>query len=107
MSRPCGASARSTRARSELGRSGRRARLARLDRDLEPEGGAPAQLAVHADRAAVRRHDLLGDEQAEAGAARRLLLAARELLEDASLLLGGDAGAGVAHLEANPALRGQ
>ena len=70
-------------------------------RQREPEDGAVAGLALDADAAAVRRHDLLADVQAEARAARRRVGRAVEALEQARQVLGRDARPAVAHLEAD------
>ena len=83
-------------ARAPPKRSGRR----RDDRDREPERRAAARRALSiADLAAVRLHDALGDEQAQARAALRAAGNTKELLEQAGLMLGRDPGPAVGDLE--------
>src|SRR5881397_3069988 len=68
------------------------------DGKLHHERRAGALDALHADAAAVRLHDALGDGQAEAGAGRSLgglALHAEELVEDVRQVLGRNADAGV------------
>ena len=71
-----------------------------VDRQREQEGRALAQLGFDPQPAAVHLDDLLGDRQAETGAA--LLLGGRgigllEFLENLGLIGRGDAGAVVVH----------
>jgi hypothetical protein len=69
----------------------------------EPERRALARLALHADLAVHHDHELLGDRQAQAGAAvaaRGRAVGLREGLEQLRLHRGRNAHAGVAHLEA-------
>ena len=69
----------------------------------EGEAAAFAQAAAQAQFAAHQGHQTLADGQPQAGAAeapRDARIGLREALEQARLLLGADADAGVAHLEA-------
>ena len=68
----------------------------------EGEGASVAEFAVGTDGATVGAHDVLGDGEAEAGAAgfaRAGFVDAVEALEEARKMLGGDAGAEVANIE--------
>ena len=73
-------------------------------RDFEMEFRADAQFAGDADGAAHGGDDPLGNGEAEAGAAmlaRRRAVGLFEFLENAIEIVGRDAGAGVAHREAD------
>ena len=52
------------------GRGVLRSTILLCSRQREQEAGAVVQLALGADRAAVRQHDVFGDGQAKAGASR-------------------------------------
>src|SRR5918996_3103454 len=68
------------------------------DRQANPELGAPAQLALHLDPAAVQLGDVFGDGEAEpgpAGLSRSGPVHAIEALEDPREVPGGDPDAGV------------
>src|SRR6218665_818667 len=81
-------------ARSGCGRRGRG------DRQGHREGRAGAERAFDLDRAAVRLDKVLGDVQAQAHARCQQAVAdAHELVEDALLVLLGDADAAVADLQ--------
>src|SRR5689334_14229925 len=72
---------------------------------LEREAAAGSGRAVEEDAAAVRLHDVAHDREAEAGGADLTAVRAlREALEDALLLRGRDAGAGVADGDADGAV---
>src|SRR5262249_31311478 len=73
-------------------------------RQGEPEGASGARLALHSDVSFVGEHDLLDDCQTEARAGMGRSRHAEELFEQAPLVLGCDALAGVGHLEANHAI---
>ena len=90
------------RARALRGRRGAGLRRGHGQRDLEPEGRALARRAGEADGAAHLLGIGAADGQAEAGAADLLLLraaAAVELFKELRLLVIGDAGPLVAHLD--------
>src|ERR1700730_7088414 len=68
----------------------------------EQESAAVVEFAFGADGATVGEHDVLGDSEAEAGAAgfaRSRFVDAIEALEKTRQMLGGDARAGILHLE--------
>ena len=78
------------------------------ERQLDPEDGAGALGADHADAAAHALDHLGADREAEAGAAAaagRRGVGLLEGLEDALLHAGRDADAGVLHLDADRVLR--
>ena len=89
----------------------RGSRRGRRQRHVNAEGRAGAGRALDLDAAAHALDDAPGDREAEAGAAelaRGAAVGLLEFAEDAGLLLGRDADAGVAHLErdlAGPAPR--
>src|SRR5260221_9625393 len=68
----------------------------------EEKGGAVAKIAFGADGAAVGQHDVLGDGEAEAGAAGFAgagFVDAIETFEEARQVLGGDTGAKILNIE--------
>ena len=94
---------------ARLGAVRRRAQVADhlQQRDLEPEGGAFAGDGVQADPAVHQVDDALADGQAQAGAAVQAGgggVGLGEGAEQAFLLVGVDADAGVAHFEAQQVL---
>src|ERR1700722_5956326 len=68
----------------------------------EQESAAVVECALGTDGATVGEHDVLGDSEAEAGAAgfaRSRFVDAIEALEKARKMLGGDARAEILHVE--------
>src|SRR5690606_189976 len=91
-----------------LGRRGRRLRHSFGRRQLHPERAALAGRALGAYAPAVELDELPGDGQPEAGgglAARRLGREPLEVLEEPASVLLGETGTGVAHGEADDAVR--
>src|SRR4051794_34460476 len=72
-------------------------------REIDPERGSFADVALDTDVAAVSADDLLGDPQAEPDAADAFCgPRALEAIEDALAVLEGDARSAVAHAEHHP-----
>ena len=87
--------ARACRSATRCGRGARRGFLARArgdQRQLDHEAAAEGERALGADAAAVQLDDLLGEGEAETGAAR---LAGDEEVEEMRQLVGRNARPGV------------
>src|SRR5579859_1242970 len=101
-------SRRNTSALMLLDRRGGRRRMSLGSREGEQEGAAVVEVTFGADGAGVGAHDVLGDGQAEAGAAGFAgagFIDAVKAFEEAGQMLGGDSGAEVTHIELDGALR--
>src|ERR1035441_1315778 len=84
------------RAGAQCGRDGGVTIQRRPEREMHPEGGPPAWLAFDGDRAVVGIDECLADREAEAGArdcAAGSQVGAEKALENARLIIGGDAHA--------------
>src|SRR5262245_15273550 len=84
-------------------------RLLGTDGELHLEGRAFSESGLHPDAAAVHLDDLLGDREAEAGAAFRLgvrVVHLMEVLEDARSVLLRNTGTGVGDSHGEVTVRG-